>query len=143
MPLLNQGERAAILTVHVAGKHLAGDVDLDRIVRATPGFSGADLANLVNEAAIEAVRDGRTVIGPRDLDTARDRVLLGRRESSNALLPDERHAVAVHEAGTRSSPPCARTPTRSPRSASCRRAWRWASPSSCPRPNAICTARAT
>ena len=99
VPLPNQRERAAILAVHVAGKHLAGDVDLDRIARATPGFSGADLANLVNEAAIEAVRDDRTVIGQRDLDAARDRVLLGRRESSNALLPAERHAVAVHESG--------------------------------------------
>ncbi|WP_460350080.1 ATP-dependent zinc metalloprotease FtsH [Actinoallomurus acanthiterrae] len=99
VPLPNQAERAAILAVHAHGKHLTGDVDLDAVARATPGFSGADLANLVNEAAINAVRSGRTIIEPADLDTARDRVLLGRRETSNALLPEERHAVAVHESG--------------------------------------------
>ncbi|MBV6700444.1 ATP-dependent zinc metalloprotease FtsH [Kitasatospora aureofaciens] len=99
VPLPNQRERAAILAVHVRGKTLAPDADLDRIARGTPGFSGADLANLVNEAAINAVRDERATLTADDLDTARDRVLLGRRESSNALLPDERHAVAVHESG--------------------------------------------
>ncbi|WP_240779020.1 ATP-dependent metallopeptidase FtsH/Yme1/Tma family protein [Nonomuraea zeae] len=99
VPLPRQSERAEILAVHAGGKHLAPEVDLAVLARATPGFSGADLANLVNEGAINAVRDGRTTITPADLDTARDRVLLGRRETSNALLPQERHAVAVHEAG--------------------------------------------
>ncbi|MFD0274267.1 ATP-dependent zinc metalloprotease FtsH [Kitasatospora sp. NPDC127111] len=99
VPLPNQAERSAILSVHVQGKTLASDVDLDRIARATPGFSGADLANLVNEAAINAVRAERATITAHDLDTARDRVLLGRRESSNALLPEERRSVAVHESG--------------------------------------------
>lgn len=99
VPLPNQAERAAILAVHARTKHLAADVDLDAVARGTPGFSGADLANLVNEAAINAVRAGRTIIEARDMDTARDRVLLGRRETSNALLPEERHAVAVHESG--------------------------------------------
>ncbi|MBC6459452.1 ATP-dependent zinc metalloprotease FtsH [Actinomadura sp. HBU206391] len=99
VPLPNQSERAAILSVHAMGKRLAPDVDLDVIARGTPGFSGADLANLANEGAINAVRAGRTVIDANDLDQARDRVLLGRREASNALLPDERHAVAVHESG--------------------------------------------
>ncbi|WP_081736273.1 ATP-dependent zinc metalloprotease FtsH [Amycolatopsis orientalis] len=99
VPLPNQDERAAILAVHVTGKHLGPDVDLRRIARGTPGFSGADLANLVNEGAINAVRAGRTTITAADLDSARDRVLLGRRETSNALLPEERHAVAVHESG--------------------------------------------
>ncbi|HEU4542145.1 MAG TPA: ATP-dependent zinc metalloprotease FtsH [Jiangellaceae bacterium] len=99
VPLPNQSERAAILAVHARGKVLADDVRLDVTARATPGFSGADLANLVNEAAINAVRVGRTIINAQDLDSARDRVLLGRRETSNALLPEERHAVAVHESG--------------------------------------------
>ncbi len=99
VPLPNQAERAAILAVHARGVHLAADVDLDRVARGTPGFSGADLANLINEAAINAVRAGRTTIQPADLDTARDRVLLGRRDTSNALLPEERTAVAVHESG--------------------------------------------
>ncbi|MFH8383361.1 ATP-dependent zinc metalloprotease FtsH [Kitasatospora sp. NPDC018058] len=99
VPLPNQAERAAILAVHIRGKTLAPDADLDRIARGTPGFSGADLANLINEAAINAVRAERATITAADLDDARDRVLLGRRESSNALLPEERHAVAVHESG--------------------------------------------
>lgn len=99
VPLPNQSERAAILAVHARGKHLDDSADLTVVARGTPGFSGADLANLVNEAAINAVRAGRTVITSSDLDSARDRILLGRREASNALLPDERHAVAVHESG--------------------------------------------
>jgi len=74
-------------------------VDLEVVARGTPGFSGADLANLANEAAIVAVRDGRDVITAADFDDARDRIILGRREGSNVLLPDEKHAVAVHEAG--------------------------------------------
>ena len=99
IPLPNQAERAAILKVHITGKHLAPDVDFDDVARATPGFSGADLANLINEAAIVAVRDNRDVIFARDIDEARDRVMLGRRDASNALLPEEKHSVAVHESG--------------------------------------------
>ena len=99
IPLPNQAERAAILKVHVTGKHLAPDVDFDAVARATPGFSGADLANLINEAAIVAVRHDRDVIFARDIDEARDRILLGRRDASNALLPEEKHSVAVHESG--------------------------------------------
>jgi cell division protease FtsH len=99
IPLPNQAERAAILAVHVRGKPLASDVDLDVVARATPGFSGADLANLANEAAIFAVRAGRDMITADDFSGARDRILLGRREASNALLPEEKRTVAVHEAG--------------------------------------------
>ncbi|MEU0629323.1 ATP-dependent zinc metalloprotease FtsH [Streptomyces sp. NPDC005989] len=99
VPLPNQTERAAILAVHARGKTLAPDVDWDTLARATPGFSGADLANLVNEAAINAVRAGGAVIDAQGLDDARDRLLLGRRESTNALLPEERQSVAVHESG--------------------------------------------
>ena len=99
IPLPNQAERAAILAVHSKDKHLGSDVDLDAVSRATPGFSGADLANLVNEAAICAVRANREVILAADFDEARDRLLLGRRDASNALLPEEKHSVAVHESG--------------------------------------------
>ena len=99
IPLPNQAERAAILAVHVQGKHLAPDVDFGDVARATPGFSGADLANLINEAAIVAIRDNRDVIYARDIDEARDRVMLGRRDGSNALLPEEKQSVAIHEAG--------------------------------------------
>ena len=99
IPLPTQHERRAILEVHAKGKQLGPDADLDIVARGTPGFSGADLANLVNEAAIFAVRAGRAVIMAVDFSEARDRILLGRRDSSNALLPDEKRAVAVHEGG--------------------------------------------
>ena len=99
IPLPNLTERAAILAVHCRGKRLGDDVDLDVVARGTPGFSGADLANLVNEAAIIAVRDNRDLLRAADFGEARDRVILGRREGSNVLLDDEKHAVAVHESG--------------------------------------------
>ena len=99
IPLPNQAERTSILAVHARDKKLGDDVDFDAVSRATPGFSGADLANLLNESAIVAVRHDREVVSASDLDEARDRILLGRRDASNALLPEEKHAVAVHEAG--------------------------------------------
>ncbi len=99
IPLPNYVERTAILAIHGRGKTLAPDVDFDVVSRGTPGFSGADLANLVNEAAINAVRADRGVLTAADFDAARDRLLIGRRDASNALLPEEKHAVAVHEAG--------------------------------------------
>ena len=99
IPLPTLPERLAILQVHARGKQLAPDVDLAVVARGTPGFSGADLANLVNEAAIVAVRADREVLSATDFDEARDRIILGRREGSNVLIPDEQHAVAVHEAG--------------------------------------------
>ena len=99
IPLPNAGERAAILAVHCKDKKLAPDVDLNAIARGTPGFSGADLANLANEAAINAVRAGRDVLTADDFGAARDRIILGRREGSNVLLPEEKQVVAVHESG--------------------------------------------
>jgi len=99
IPLPNQAERSAILRVHARDKKLGPDIDLDTVARGTPGFSGADLANLVNEAAINAVRENCEVITASDFDTARDRILLGHRDATNALLPDEKHSVAVHESG--------------------------------------------
>ena len=99
IPLPNLSDRQAILELYGNRKTLATDVDLQIVARDTPGFSGADLANLVNEAAIVAVRDGRDTVRADDFGEARDRIILGRREGSNMLLPDERYAVAVHEAG--------------------------------------------
>ena len=99
IPLPNLTERAAILAVHCRGKHLAPDVDLSVVSRGTPGFSGADLANLVNESAINAVRAGREQITMADFNDARDRILLGSRADSNLLLPEEKRAVAIHESG--------------------------------------------
>jgi cell division protease FtsH len=99
IPLPNLAERAAILQVHCRNKQLGPDVDLTVVARGTPGFSGADLANLANEAAISAVRSGRDIITAADFDEARDRIILGRRDDSNVLLPEEKYAVAVHESG--------------------------------------------
>src|SRR5207244_12462310 len=99
IPLPTLRERSAILAIHAKGKKLGPDVDLDAVARGTPGFSGADLANLVNEAAIVAVRGGRDMVSAQDFGDARDRLLLGRRDATNALLPDEKRAVAVHEGG--------------------------------------------
>jgi cell division protease FtsH len=99
IPLPTLDERRAILAVHCRDKRLGPDVDLMVVARGTPGFSGADLANLANEAAIFAVRAGRQILSAEDFDNARDRILLGRREGTNVLLPEEKHAVAIHEAG--------------------------------------------
>jgi cell division protease FtsH len=99
IPLPNVNEREAILRVHTRGKRLAPNVDLSVVARGTPGFSGADLANLANEAAIFAVRENRDVVTGDDFFAARDRIILGRREGSNVLLPEEKHNVAVHESG--------------------------------------------
>jgi cell division protease FtsH len=98
VPLPDRAERAAILAAHARGKTLGADADLDQVAAATAGFSGADLANLVNEAAVTAVRDGRTSLTAADFASARDRVLLGTRRSS-PLAPGELTTVAVHEAG--------------------------------------------
>ena len=98
VPLPDRAERAAILASHARGKDLGPDADLDQVAAATPGFSGADLANLVNEAAVTAVRAGRTTLVAADFDSARDRVLLGTRHTS-PLAPGELATVAVHEAG--------------------------------------------
>jgi cell division protease FtsH len=99
IPLPTLSERQAILAVHCRDKKLGPDVDLNVVARGTPGFSGADLANLANEAAIFAVRGHREVLSAEDFSNARDRILLGRREGSNVLLPEEKHAVAIHESG--------------------------------------------
>jgi cell division protease FtsH len=99
IPLPTLPERLAILKVHSRGKQFDQSVDLQVVARGTPGFSGADLANLVNEAAIVAVRANRDIVAAADFDEARDRLILGRREGSNVLIPEEKHAVAVHESG--------------------------------------------
>ena len=98
VPLPDRAERGAILASHARGKNLGPDADLDQVAAATPGFSGADLANLVNEAAVTAVRGDRTTLVAADFDSARDRVLLGTRHSS-PLAPGELATVAIHEAG--------------------------------------------
>jgi cell division protease FtsH len=90
--------RVAILRVHTRHKPLAPDVSLGDLARATPGFSGADLANLCNEAALTAVRRNADIISQRDFLSAMDKIVLG--DPREALLdPEERRRVATHEAG--------------------------------------------
>jgi cell division protease FtsH len=99
VPLPDLDERLPILQVHCKGKRIGPDVNLALVARGTPGMSGADLANLVNEAALHAVRRNSSMIEMIDLDTARDRVLIGQRRDSLALSDDEKERVAFHEGG--------------------------------------------
>ncbi|MFP3900278.1 MAG: ATP-dependent zinc metalloprotease FtsH [Acidimicrobiia bacterium] len=99
VPLPEVEERRAILDVHCKNKRLADDVDLDLVARGTPGMSGADLSNLVNEAALFAVREGSEEIRNIDFEHARDRVIMGQRRDSMALSDAEKEVIAYHEAG--------------------------------------------
>jgi cell division protease FtsH len=99
VPLPELDERLQILRVHCKNKRLAPDVDLNVVARGTPGMSGADLANLVNEAALFAVREGSDTIRNSDFEQARDRVLMGARRDSMALSDKEKEVIAYHEAG--------------------------------------------
>jgi cell division protease FtsH len=99
VPLPEFSERLAILKVHSRDKHMGPDVDLDTMAKATPGMSGADLANLVNEAALVAVRRGSRQIERIDFENARDRVVMGARRESLVLTVEEKRATAYHEGG--------------------------------------------
>ncbi|MDA8392242.1 MAG: AAA family ATPase, partial [Actinomycetota bacterium] len=99
VPLPDLDERLPILQVHCRDKRIADDVDLKVIARGTPGMSGADLANLVNEAALHAVRRGSSEVAMSDFDAARDRVLMGQRRESLVLNEAEKERVAYHEGG--------------------------------------------
>jgi cell division protease FtsH len=99
VPLPEASERLAILEVHGKDKKIAKDVDLNTVAKGTPGMSGADLANLVNEAALFAVRRGDDQVHMVDFESARDRVLMGMRRDSMALSDQEKEAVAYHEGG--------------------------------------------
>ncbi len=91
--------REAILKVHTRGKPLASDVDISTLAKSTPGFVGADLENLVNEAAIVAARKNKKSIAMRDCEEAIERVLLGPERKSHIITPEEKRLVAYHEAG--------------------------------------------
>lgn len=91
--------REAILKVHARNKPLAGDVDLKVVAQQTPGFSGADLENLLNEAALVAARRNKTKIDALDIDEAHDRVIAGPAKKDKAISKKEREMVAYHEAG--------------------------------------------
>ena len=91
--------REKILTVHARKTPLGPDVDLRLIARGSPGFSGADLANLVNEAALMAARVGRSVVTMVDFENAKDKVMMGAERRSMVLTADQKEKTAYHEAG--------------------------------------------
>ncbi|MDD6955312.1 MAG: ATP-dependent zinc metalloprotease FtsH [Solobacterium sp.] len=91
--------RKAILAVHARNKKLADDVDLEALARRTPGFSGADLENVLNEAAILTVRENKQIIGLSELDEAIDRVMMGPAKKSRTYDEHTKKLVAYHEAG--------------------------------------------
>jgi len=93
------GGREAILKIHAKGKPLAGDVDLRLIAQATPGFSGADLANTINEAALLASRQNAQEISQKDIEEAIEKVIAGPERKSRRLHNDEKRRVAYHEVG--------------------------------------------
>ncbi|MGD8582573.1 MAG: ATP-dependent zinc metalloprotease FtsH [Gammaproteobacteria bacterium] len=98
LELPDRNDRTALLKVHTRKVPLADDVDMDKIAAGTPGFSGADIKNLVNEAAMLAARDKEGSVSMRHFDDARDKLLLGTVRTL-AIQPEERHRLAVHESG--------------------------------------------
>src|SRR5665213_3405129 len=99
VPLPDLDERLPILEVHSKNKPLDSSVSLEMVARGTPGMSGADLANLVNESALHAVRRHSSTIGMEDFESARDRVMMGQLRDTMVLMDDERERVAYHESG--------------------------------------------
>jgi cell division protease FtsH len=99
VPLPEYEERLAILKVHSRDKRMGPDADLETMAKGTPGMSGADLANLVNEAALYAVRRGAKQIERIDFESARDRIMMGARRDSMVLTAEEKRTTAYHEGG--------------------------------------------
>ncbi len=115
--------REAILKVHVKGKPLAPEIDLGILARSTPGFVGADLENLVNEAAILAARRNKRVIAQPEFEEAIERVIAGPERKSRLISEDEKRIVAYHEAGHAVVMHCIPNQTRFKKSRSLRAAW--------------------
>jgi cell division protease FtsH len=99
LDLPDMNDREAILKIHAEGKSLDKNVDLHRVAMRTPGFSGADLANLMNEAAIVTARRGKTIIGQEELFEAAEKVILGPERKSRVISPKEKEITAYHEGG--------------------------------------------
>ena len=97
LPELN--DRVEIFKVHLKPLKLADDMDVTRLARQTPGFSGADIANVCNEAALIAARNGKEVIDMHDFNSAVDRIIGGLEKKSKVMTKEEKHSIAVHEAG--------------------------------------------
>ncbi|MGM0404407.1 MAG: ATP-dependent zinc metalloprotease FtsH [Thermodesulfobacteriota bacterium] len=92
-------DRREIIDVYIKNKQLADDVDLDRLARGTPGFSGADIKNVLNEAALLAARKSKEKIDNEDVEEARDKVMIGIEREGMTLTNEEKEMVAYHEAG--------------------------------------------
>ena len=99
VPLPDIRGREQILKVHMKKVPIGDDVDASLIARGTPGFSGADLANLVNEAALVAARSGKKIVGMEQLEFAKDKVMMGTERRSMVMSEDEKLKTAYHEAG--------------------------------------------
>lgn len=97
--LPTQEHRKEILKIHAKNKKISDDVNLEEIARSTPGFSGADLQNLLNEAALIAGRHKRKAVEQQDIDQARDKVMMGLKREGIRLSPHEKKLLAYHEAG--------------------------------------------
>lgn len=99
VPLPDRDGRAKILALHAKKVPVARDVDWQKVARGTPGFSGADLANLVNEAALHAARRRASMVTPQDLEDARDKIIMGTERKGTVMNERDRRVVAYHEAG--------------------------------------------
>jgi len=124
--------RHMILKVHSRGKPMAPDIDLVSIARRTPGFTGADLANVLNEAALLTARQNQKLIGNQALDEAIDRVIAGPQRSSRLMSEKEKLITAYHEGGHALVAAALPARTRCTRSRSCRAAGRWVTRWCCP-----------
>ena len=91
--------RTEILAVHAKNKPISDDVDLETVAKSTPGFTGADLSNLLNEAALLAARKGEAVISMDDIEEASIKVIVGTQKRSRIIKPEEKRKTAIHEAG--------------------------------------------
>jgi membrane protease FtsH catalytic subunit (EC 3.4.24.-) len=127
--------REKILRVHMRNVPLADDVDPRTIARGTPGFSGADLANLVNEAALLAARRGKRKVTMSEFEAAKDKVMMGPERRSSAMTEAEKALTPITKAAMRSSPCRCRRPIRSTKPRSSRAGGRLAWSCNCP--NAI------
>ncbi len=99
VPLPDVRGRKQILAVHTKRNPLAADVDLDILARGTPGFSGADLENMVNEAALMAAKDSKDLVSMLDFESAKDKILMGKERRTMVLTEEERKKTAYHESG--------------------------------------------
>lgn len=99
VPLPDVRGRMQILKHHMKGIQFASEVDVSIIARGTPGFSGADLANLVNQAAIQASREGVREVGQKQLEFAKDKILMGAERRSAVITDDSKRLTAYHEGG--------------------------------------------